>query len=671
LSGHASECSTPGAEALHNTEETEMLFDTGHPMERSIALALIPLVFFSALGWGRWLERRLYTGTLGSSAYSVCLGLAIWVALGGLLNLAGWVRPLVLDLLILSGIGLAAWQLWRDRSRAGARLNLDIVPLLIVLAATLFFAWYLLPSSAFNHHDDFYKYLPRLERMLQTGTLAGNPFDYVGLDGLGMHTFLQGFFLAHLPVEYANGFDAVFCLMLGGLLLNDLGRRFQAHWLVRSAAVSAYLVINPQFTNVSPLYLGSALIPALLLASIALLDTQDDDNPGSRAKAAVPIGLFLAILVGAKITFVPYAATYLGLLLLALWLPGVGGTGRGRATLSILGTGTILVLSWLPLALSKVEEVLTLFWQKMERILDPLQAGNSLPEAQAAATTPAVPKLFTQILEREQLYYHGKFYQYGFLLLVIAAVTALAIGRCVRRPGARPLSLPLIGAGIAALLAFGVNIYFAPHADALVRYTTPLLLGTFPAIILFLSQGRKQPSGRTQEWGFRIAALAVPLATIALFAPQWSERIGQVAERREMLAWKHSLKYTSGIQALLSDRIGTHVRGIQRRIPEGAAFLAWVSVPFHFDFSRNTIFTLGSASRFRYIDRIPPEQKGAWLKRRLQAQGIRYVVWQLYGELPERSEQNKPLQSALTALMYSEPVLYQGDWVVFRLTEDP
>jgi hypothetical protein len=157
-------------------------------------LGLLLVFCLSAYGWGWGASRLMPVGSRLSAAYLATLGLSIWVAIGGILNAAHYAYPIVLNLILAIGMVLFAISLrrwlrdresgspgsygWGEPQQLGSHPPgiLTYVPHLFVIAATVFHSMALLPAGVFNHHDDFYKYLPRIVQMLHTGTLGGNPF---------------------------------------------------------------------------------------------------------------------------------------------------------------------------------------------------------------------------------------------------------------------------------------------------------------------------------------------------------------------------------------------------------------------------------------------------------------------------------------------------------------
>ena len=98
--------------------------------------------------------------------------------------------------------------------------------------------------------------------MLQTGTLFGSPLSALGSQTLGGQAFLHGFILAFFPIRYLNGLDALFGQALCLLLVLGFAWNRPERAPFAAAAMLLIVLVNPQYVNVSPLYLGSALVMA-------------------------------------------------------------------------------------------------------------------------------------------------------------------------------------------------------------------------------------------------------------------------------------------------------------------------------------------------------------------------------------------------------------------------
>ena len=300
-------------------------------------LSIIGFIFFlfACYGWGYALVRWTDTRDKDNFAFLSVVGIAVLIFLGGILNLVRLAYPAALIVLLVSGLAFflisfsANAKMWLGTRRTGSLINTArlktksgyALPIVILIVAVAFYALTLLPVTAFNIHDDFYTYLPRPFRMLQTGTLAGNPYEVLGTDSLGAHAFLQGFVLLGLPVEYLQGFEAVFSFGLAGWLLIEIGKKFKVHWIYATLALLGFISINPQSVNVSPIYLGSAFILGIVFASCQLLEQMEKSDSGAIPIMTVTIlGLLLAGLLTLKNTFLVFSVAYFALFFIGLLL---------------------------------------------------------------------------------------------------------------------------------------------------------------------------------------------------------------------------------------------------------------------------------------------------------------------------------------------------------------
>ena len=185
-----------------------------------LAIFFIVIHLLSLYGYGFFFQKIDRPPRTTSWSTSIILGLGCWIFLGGVLNLLGLAYPWALRTMVAVGLGLFVIPLFHTTSRepvVGKRLRVwfaEAAPFLLpIIAVSLFVIATLVPSAAFNWHDDFHKYMAYPVRMLQTGTLAGSPFNSLGTETLGGQTFLQGFVLSYFPLQYINGFDLLFGLL--------------------------------------------------------------------------------------------------------------------------------------------------------------------------------------------------------------------------------------------------------------------------------------------------------------------------------------------------------------------------------------------------------------------------------------------------------------------------
>lgn len=610
-------------------------------METLTAFLLLPALYLSAVGWGGLLERRIYGEPVDHSAYSAALGMLVWLLLGAALNMLAMARPLAYDALLISGLALAALQ-WRARGHGRRRFAVtrESIPVILVLLVGAFHAWGVLPAGLFNHHDDLYKYLPRALRVLETGTLAGNPFDLVGVDGLGTQTFFQGFFLAHLPYQYINGFDAVFCAVLAALLLDSLCRLLDMRWPVRALAVTGFLLLNPQYVNISALYSGMLMILGLVFSTL-LYFRAAHAGPGSDHRPMVlPIGLFAAATASLKVIFIPFATAYLVILtLLLLRLPA--GGGRLKTLGWLLSGAAALYAAWALPARHKLVELASMALQRSGRGLSALTSG------QAGEADAPLSGVFNQ----GELLYGGHIDDYLALAMVIVLATLAALYGHSRRSGDEwPMLATALLVGTACVLSvFGILIgVHGIHPDALVRYNAPVLIVGFATLVpLLYAAGRKPGFGRIPG----IAALLVLSMPLLLQGPLWLHKAGILIQYRHMLSYTLEDLPRERIQALLSEEARLKIGSIQDKVPPGETLLSWVHMPQHLDYARNRILSIDSPTRLRALRDLPEEKRAEWLERRLRDEGVAYVIWHHAGRPPPWGGKHlEALSGALTRL---------------------
>src|SRR5262249_35092577 len=125
-----------------------------------------------------------------------------------------------------------------------------------------------LPPDVFNFHDDLQKYFAHPVRQLATGTLLGSPLSALGSETLGGIAFLQSFVVSIFPLQYINGVDAIFGLSLLMILGAAAGWRLMSPLPGALFAPLLIACINPQYVNVSALYIGSCLMATAIMLTV-------------------------------------------------------------------------------------------------------------------------------------------------------------------------------------------------------------------------------------------------------------------------------------------------------------------------------------------------------------------------------------------------------------------
>ncbi len=394
-------------------------------------LSIIFFIFllFACYGWGYALVRRTAIRDKDDFAFLSVVGIAFLVFLGGILNLVHLAYPAAMIILFLTGLAFfvlsisANAKMWLVTWRTGGLIDPEklksmsgyALPIGILVIAVGFYALTLLPVTAYNINDDFYTYLPRPFRMLQTGTLAGNPFEVLGTDSLGAHAFLQGFVLLGLPVEYLQGLEAVFSFGLAGWLLIEIAKKFKLHWSYTALAVIGFIVIDPQSVNVSPIYLGSAFILGIIYASCQLLEQMEKSDSGAiPIMTVVILGLLLAGLLGLKNTFLVFALAYFTLFFVGLLLMATDKRKILKIGGLVILVAFVAILPWLGLQATN-------FVSAVRIALHPSAVTSSVNTFTSLQGN--IPLLFTA----ENLFYGGTFLSYGMIVLMLALIGSYSL----------------------------------------------------------------------------------------------------------------------------------------------------------------------------------------------------------------------------------------------------
>lgn len=667
-------------------------------MIQFIVSTLVILAFFISLyGWGRLVSKFIYPEDVRCWPYSVTLGLASWILLGGILNVIHLAYPVMLYAIFGLGVLLSlvfgfswipkaqlanwAWLHQGEFLVPFSRTNLLSygLPLPLALVAVAFLVATLLPGNVFNFHDDFHTYFVRPVRMLQTGTVGGDPFDVLGLDSLGSLAFLQSFVVASFPITYINGFDAIFCFALYVFLLIEVARYLQIHWVYVISPLLVFVVINPQYVNVSALYSGSVLILALIFASHLLCKSDESRDLKSSLKMTIPVGVFLSCLISLKVTFVLYAViyflTYFGLSILF-------GADRKRNAIITVFSALIVIVATTP-------------WIAVH--LPNYSMHLSLASAESAGmnnSTNFFVRLMSfnfsdtwTLLSFDRLFWGGRYFDYSFVvaMLALASVISIYLLKSRKRETREHDLLPVFSSCIGAILVYFVNVNIFSLQSGL-RYSCPVLIGSLPAALLLLGQytlrdpGASQASVNRLSMVSRLGVLLLVLqgVLIALFSNVFLERVGRAYSAQTLISFPINKRYVRYNKAALGSEARKWVLGFQSNTEEGKTILAWMSVPFRFDFGRNRVLTVMEPGLINPWLNISSDESPETLGDYIRQLGIRYVVWEHKGygmkSIRVLSAQGSPrsrvvrnhiyLRETLNVLAERGKILYGDDRIV-------
>jgi hypothetical protein len=502
-------------------------------------------------GWG-WAFRRTLGLERGTWPSTVALGMATVVFLGGILNLLRLAHPWALALVAAAGLLLSLAAL--------REIPLERPPLVIVLiiaGIVIFTIVTQLPPNVYNFRDDYEKYFAYPVRMLQTGTVFGSPLSAMGVQTLGGMPFLDGFVVAFFPIVYVNGVDAVFGLFLCLMLASQFTQGRRDLLAMTAVCVLSVIVIDPQYVNISTLYIGSALIMAMVALPM--------ETP---APSAAALGVLYAALIALKPTFALFVAIHL--LSIAL------STGIRQAVR--IGLASAIFLS--PWVL--------------------LHAPHYLAGLRAHIPPP-VPLPGEVVVDEINLFSFGES-EYGAPPLCYTALMA-AIGICgvLCYRAARSASLKIVASCACGVVSFLVIIYvLSPiHAgyEHSMRYFTPIAIGLAPAAF-----GWAAYYAATNQVGSRIWRLWLPLIVaiipLEVFAPSFGTRVYWAAISHSVSSYDWlalDQPYIEYSQKVLYGPERQIVKTLQEKVPAGEPVLVWTNAPFYFDYKRNPIVDIDPA----------------------------------------------------------------------------
>ena len=593
--------------------------------------------FASAFGWGCALVIWALPRGGFYPALTAALGLVALSFVGGMLNALHGVNDVTLDALVVIGWVLAAIFLVCNRTRLRnvvARENLGDLPAAVVLGAVfVFLTLTLLPGYSFNIFDDFQIYLALPVRMLQLGTLAGNPFDGAGSAVLGAQSFFQAIILRRFGLGYVAGFDAVFCLVLAGWLVIEIARLAGVNRGMQLLALAVYLGVNPATANITSVYSGGLMV--LTLAALTILLARSPAN----GRIAFLLGACAAAAVTFKVTYLLVVAIY-GICIVGLdWLHARRQSApkivTGRAiTIALAGAAAVLV-PWI--AVYGPDSISLL----------PLLAQNPIAIPPFERPPGYAPLDLDVLLTFKPFIYGATYGAYGIGVAALLLAAGLVLWRLAAITGsARRRDIPIaeIAAGalaVACLVSFFASS-FMTDLESVLRFAAPVFASALALTTILLglriqeivAEGPSRPSDLTVGRFLRQRSLLlVPALVVALFAPSLRDRIVWAAEYRTQISFAaaRDTTYLTFLQNTLGVGVQTWLSGLQGRIPENERIFVWSSNSFLMDYRRNPIFAFTMQGYSHPFLRFPPAGSAKETTQALKNIGVRYILWEHAG----------------------------------------
>lgn len=583
-------------------------------IELSILIAGLACVY----GWGAFTQLALGANEELSLSYRAILGFALLIFIGGILNSFALATITNLNILAALGLCLCLGSGFYERQKIIETIKQDkhflVARISLFLLISTLLSLSILPSEISNFHDDFHSYFPRIEFMLATGSLSGNPYSLVGADSLGAQTYAQAFIVGNFGFQFIHAFDTVFCIALSMLAMLAIAKRLNCSALTTLLATSTLLLIHTQQVNSSSVYSTTLLILGLNLGLIELLKTQDKFCFSALAisKRMLPLILVLQSLIAIK-TLSAFYAAFAFLTLYAVLISNQK-LHRKEITVGFLLSGFTLILVTLPWLTLHIENFSSMLYNPSEG-------------------TVSAEHLFNLELHRfislADTGWGNSIAPYTTLILVLVASLSWL---CLFRKKTSGKSDPAIVSSGAALLTLLLSLSIFEFLMA-IRYFIPILLGCLGVAILYVfgtlktssAEGEPNTSSRNKILG------TIGLACLfALFYPANSNKIDKLPKYKSLLAFDLNPAVSDYSRYIWSQSHQGFLDKLQGYTEENKRIFSWTSAAFLFDFYRNNISNFAAthtlAPWYELHTKSPQQIKNELVKR-----GYKYIIWQYEG----------------------------------------
>jgi hypothetical protein len=565
-------------------------------------------------GWGALLQRLFLERVAASRALQAAWGLALTLAVGGLMNVAGQVTPHGILLFVTTGFALFLWDGYRDRKRLRVMASLAIrrlrrdrplalaVAVLLGLSAALYAAS--ICSTRFNDHDDLQAYFVFPAKMVQTGALGPDPYSERRMLSLGGMSFLHAIVLSVADAKYLRIVDPGVSLLLSAALLAGIARVARTGCWAAAGVVCLFLLVPPPADNTTSSLTGFALFLALLL-TLERIGAASRHSERPAYLGSVLVALLASGLCSLKTTHVP--ATLL--LVLAAYSIGFFQSRNPRGVLleaTLAGALTALFLA--PWMVSLNLSNGTPFFPFLGRGFHGSAYGTYW-----RLGTELTPQRASGLLVSPML---------DLLVVPLIVLGAAALHRS-DLGARRPL---LVGWAFVATVCALLMPIASGGVDASYRYSHAFLYAATFTLALFAFSRRRseavhQPRvGRARLLG--ALAMAILLARHSATLPSYV--------LRQWTAIGEGLEASKNPHFML--RYVRRYNKMQEAVPEGATVLTRLQYPFLLDFRRNQVFIADYPGGSSPPPGMPffegPERLAEYLCRR----PVRYVAYSYRNE---------------------------------------
>jgi hypothetical protein len=175
-------------------------------------------------------------------------------------------------------------------------------------------------------------------------------------------------------------------------------------------------------------------------------------------------------------------------------------------------------------------------------------------------------------------------------------------------------------------------------SDWLIRYFSPILVATLPAVFVLISghfsfSGKRNLSKLVPVW--TMGLLFLQTLVLYLHLDLTVARYQRALLSNSLLTFqflrkeKPSAAYVSLNKKALSGQAKNNIQYEQYKLNADSTVLAWVSHPFHLDYKRNKILTIDAGGLG--VSDIPFTEGVEKLRSYFLGLGVDYILWQYRG----------------------------------------
>ncbi len=529
-------------------------------------------------------------------------GMALVLAAGGVLSLAGAAVPGALFAMVLAGAAVHLVAVFKGpvpfrglRGVAGLLIVLVALPLLARYAAMVSY-------QAMSCGDDEIAYFTFVSRLLQTGTLI-EPFSIRRLAGYGGQTFLQSLVVAAGSENNAYLVDrGIGVIVSFGLVIGYFRRRRTFRPVHYAVGLLLTIVLPFPLMNSASHITGLVMFLTLFRT---LNGVPGEGVPGDgvpRPAETSPrylwlIGLVLAGASSLRAHFLVAASVTVAVYWLLCLLADRSRRARYLTSLGHVGLSALVFLApWM-----------ALLQRSSGSVLYPLFHGNHRPEFEAYSA----PLDFSEHLE----FFSGFFSDTG-VALFFAPLLVYAFRRGERAGLALYIGALVTAAAVVVKFTLSdvenIHRYIAPFLSAAFISSIIAVLGDFPRDARAKTEakaevgaGKRRPpfAGDLILWGMAVVFIPFFIAKdVNRLADHWGRAV-----------------------------IGPEARAaygrMQSAIPEKERFLAIVDHPFALDYRRNPVLNVDVPGAVSPDPGMPFFKGPGPLKDYLLGQSIPYIVF--------------------------------------------